>query len=605
MGKNDPAHKGFYENRVWTMVELYGFSSSFALETSTASGRKRHLMEVLLDYASEERRLVERSTQPDCLDDVRGRLHDSLNWSLPPSSNLSDVKDLGYIEPMLIALCSTREGRLHAACRFGFAHAAASFIELGDSPDLCDDAGFTPLMICSNRAGREEILKALLRRFADPNTRHAKLGVTALHLSCSFGYQGNAEQLLGGAADPNPWDNKGHTALHKVAILTGGCLSRESLDAGPLVVLLLRHGADPCIRDASGRTALDLAESRGAQPVLEQLRQRMTEEQLGRCAPMAVERCYHPDPVPAARREDGVWVAAHGKAKVEYTKFSPLFGARGPKIIIECKMHSEAETYVYRLGATVWCVTSWLARRDWRGSTKADMAKDWESMAEELCGTVDCAISWCSPAEIQMRVAAGRPDLVKSLVLPHSVQDNPTIPKTREECREQLRSLMADPGSWGGIVVSAGTHLAFHGTPQAKAFVELLAECSRSQVEPLYEAEREGRDMWTRPAPSNGPTRPGGTGTRSSSRSFASPAPTTPCSSRAWSVSRSRSRTRSSSTATGSGMRSCSSARSCTGTWSSASSGGRAGQMPCRRPRRSRAARVYCCHRRRRRGWQL
>ena len=47
--------KGFYENRVWTMVELFGFTSNYAMEVSAAWSRKRYLIEVAWGYSSEDR----------------------------------------------------------------------------------------------------------------------------------------------------------------------------------------------------------------------------------------------------------------------------------------------------------------------------------------------------------------------------------------------------------------------------------------------------------------------------------------------------------------------------------------------------------------------
>ena len=47
VGKCAPTHKGFYENRVWTMVELYGFSSNYAMQMSENTGRTRYLRATL------------------------------------------------------------------------------------------------------------------------------------------------------------------------------------------------------------------------------------------------------------------------------------------------------------------------------------------------------------------------------------------------------------------------------------------------------------------------------------------------------------------------------------------------------------------------------
>ena len=54
-------------------------------------------------------------------------------------------------------------------------------------------------------------------------------------------------------------------------------------NAKEFVGRLLRAGCDPCVRDASGRTALDLAQSKGNTPALEAMRALMSAEQLQQC----------------------------------------------------------------------------------------------------------------------------------------------------------------------------------------------------------------------------------------------------------------------------------------------------------------------------------
>merc|ERR1719197_2356831 len=100
-------------------------------------------MEVDLGYSVEKRCLVEKVTKYDRLDQVRAELHDTLDWSLPPVTNLTDPNDLKFIEPMLIALASPeRSERLHVACRFGLVHAVTAFLAIGDDSNALDRSGY-------------------------------------------------------------------------------------------------------------------------------------------------------------------------------------------------------------------------------------------------------------------------------------------------------------------------------------------------------------------------------------------------------------------------------------------------------------------------------
>jgi len=67
--------------------------------------------------------------------------------------------------------------------------------------------------------------------------------------------------LLAKGADPNARSQSGSTPLHTVGF-TG---DRASLD------LLLKHGADPAIRDNDGKSAADIARERGHKEIADLL----------------------------------------------------------------------------------------------------------------------------------------------------------------------------------------------------------------------------------------------------------------------------------------------------------------------------------------------
>ena len=67
--------------------------------------------------------------------------------------------------------------------------------------------------------------------------------------------------LLAAGADPNAKSQSGSTPLHTVGF-TG---DRESLD------LLVKHGADPAIKNNDGKTAAEIARERGHGGIAERL----------------------------------------------------------------------------------------------------------------------------------------------------------------------------------------------------------------------------------------------------------------------------------------------------------------------------------------------
>merc|ERR1711988_782155 len=102
---------------------------------------------------------------------------------------------------------------MHAACRFGFHHAAEAFIDDAQK-NVPDSKGFTPLMICSVKPDREEIIDTLLQGGADANVQHPKLLSTALHSAISYNQLEYAKKLLAAGADPMLQDINHRNPLH-------------------------------------------------------------------------------------------------------------------------------------------------------------------------------------------------------------------------------------------------------------------------------------------------------------------------------------------------------------------------------------------------------
>jgi ankyrin repeat protein len=170
---------------------------------------------------------------------------------------------------------------LMVAARDGDTDRIESLIRLGADVNRTNTNGGTPIMYAA-LSGKPETVSVLLKHHADLNTAAAN-GWTALMIACVKGYVDVARLLLKHGAKPNRADiyswtplmravyesrlgtarllaeheatnvnqrgENGVTALH-LAVIKGNA---------DMVEILLAGGADPTIRDASGRTAMDFA----------------------------------------------------------------------------------------------------------------------------------------------------------------------------------------------------------------------------------------------------------------------------------------------------------------------------------------------------------
>jgi ankyrin repeat protein len=137
---------------------------------------------------------------------------------------------------------------LYRAAVGGDAAAVRALLAAGADPD---EESFGPsdgTPLCGAACwGYEDAVRALLEGGADPNRAEAD-GFLPLQWAALGPHHGTAAALLEAGADPNP------PCAPLVIAADRGAIG--------LVQLLLAHGADPALRDESGRTAVEAAEAK-------------------------------------------------------------------------------------------------------------------------------------------------------------------------------------------------------------------------------------------------------------------------------------------------------------------------------------------------------
>ncbi|XP_065659311.1 26S proteasome non-ATPase regulatory subunit 10 isoform X3 [Hydra vulgaris] len=164
--------------------------------------------------------------------------------------NLEGLKDIICAKKEVAGVKDQDERQpLHWACSAGHLSIVQYLLNDCNVPiDQPDDSGWTPLIIASS-AGRDLIVKELLRNSADPN-KQTSTGCTALHYAASKNRYEIAQLLITSEADVNIQDrNTSASPLHRAA----------SLGNIKIVNLLLDHNCKIDIQDSQGNTPLHLA----------------------------------------------------------------------------------------------------------------------------------------------------------------------------------------------------------------------------------------------------------------------------------------------------------------------------------------------------------
>ena len=156
---------------------------------------------------------------------------------------------------------------LIAATKNRASAAAVALIDAGADVDAKDDLQDSAYLY-AGAEGFDEILEPVLRHGADLRSVN-RYGGTALIPASEHGHVSTVRLLVAAGVDVNHVNTPKWTALQEAIVYGDGSQRYQET-----VTALLDAGADPRIRDADGRTALDNAERRNQDAIVALLRGR-------------------------------------------------------------------------------------------------------------------------------------------------------------------------------------------------------------------------------------------------------------------------------------------------------------------------------------------
>lgn len=150
---------------------------------------------------------------------------------------------------------------IHKVLTEGTAAQVKRLLEQGANIEARDAQGATPLITAAGR-GNLALVTLLLNRHAEVETTDGA-GNTALHQASFYGQMPCVEALLATGAQTSARNalafTPPHQAVRRFWELSGESRSDRLTRQANVIDILLRHGADPELRDASGRTPITLA----------------------------------------------------------------------------------------------------------------------------------------------------------------------------------------------------------------------------------------------------------------------------------------------------------------------------------------------------------
>lgn len=175
----------------------------------------------------------------------------------PPAVTSATVESADAVPPSTPDL----ERRLVAATKANEVAEAIALIEAGadvNAKDAIEDSAF----LYAGAEGLNDILVATLEHGADVHSTN-RFGGTALIPAAEHGHVETVRILIAAGVPVNHVNDPGWTALLEAVFYGDG--SARYVD---VVGQLLDAGADPSIRDARGRTALQHAQARGQHDIV-------------------------------------------------------------------------------------------------------------------------------------------------------------------------------------------------------------------------------------------------------------------------------------------------------------------------------------------------
>ncbi|HBL98297.1 TPA: hypothetical protein DDZ86_01490 [Candidatus Dependentiae bacterium] len=135
------------------------------------------------------------------------------NWIKQPKNQNTTIHVLGRIENTIEYAVKSNLCNIHSACTNNDSKLVSILLDSHVNPNEKDNAGDTPLHIACNNKNLS-IVKKLIEANANPNIRN-KFGDTPLHIACKSKDLSIVEELIKAKADPNKQNKKDrNTPLH-------------------------------------------------------------------------------------------------------------------------------------------------------------------------------------------------------------------------------------------------------------------------------------------------------------------------------------------------------------------------------------------------------
>eukprot|EP00930_Biecheleria_cincta_P020290 TRINITY_DN15291_c0_g1_i1.p1 TRINITY_DN15291_c0_g1~~TRINITY_DN15291_c0_g1_i1.p1 ORF type:complete len:670 (-),score=130.46 TRINITY_DN15291_c0_g1_i1:26-1939(-) len=214
-------HPGHYNNRVWTMCELFMATSNFQ---HRFRGEAMPVFSINLDCNGQ---IVEGPEEQSAI--LHSQFHEMQCWSMPPRENLVSQEDLKMLEPLIVMLADESMPRIVRSAKYGLPHALAGLLAAGDDANACDPTFKEAALHDAARAHDKSMLDKLLSLSGIEVNIQNRAGQTPLHLLVASGM----------------FDYRFEPDRQKAC-----------------VAALLAAGADADLQDLRGRSPVDLAVAR-------------------------------------------------------------------------------------------------------------------------------------------------------------------------------------------------------------------------------------------------------------------------------------------------------------------------------------------------------